>query len=95
MSGVEDISDDNNEEVDEKQESSDEHQPPVDKYEPAVDNNNAETGSAPVTDDRDTTVKDAIDMEDCNKDDSSKAGNADNTLKAIAMCKFVFSWKSN
>ena len=91
MSGVEDISDDNNEEV---EESSDEHQPPVDKYKSAVDNN-AETGSAPLTDNRDTTVEDVIDTEDCNKDDSSKAGNADNTSKAIAMCKFVFSWKSN
>ena len=93
MSGVEDISDDSNEEVDEKEELSDEHQLPVDKDKPKVDNNTVEaSNSALLTPNTDTTVED-VDTEDCNKDDgvdSSKAGNTDSTLKAIAMCKFVF-----
>ena len=101
MSGVEDISDNNNEDVNELY---DEHQLPVDKdnksiYIYIVDSNYVETGSAPptdsapLTDSTDATVEDVVDTEDCNKDDgadSSKAGNSegnpDSTLKVISMC---------
>ena len=99
MSGVEDISDDNNEDVNEL---SDEHQLPMDKHNKPiliVDSNYVETGSAPptdsapLTDSTDATVEDVVDTEDCNKDDgadSSKAGNSegnpDSTLKVISMC---------
>ena len=93
MSGVEDISDDNDEEVDKKEEVSDEYQLPVDKdNKPTVDSiNNVESSSAPLTDNIDTTFEDVVDAEDCNKDggiDSAKAGNPDNALKVIAMCEF-------
>ena len=44
MSGVEDIYDDNNEEVDEKEELSDEHQLPVDEDKSKMDNNTVEAG---------------------------------------------------
>ena len=92
MSGVEDISDDNNEDVDEKSERIilfDEHQSGNRVDEPVADSKEEEAGDAPLAANTEVTAED---VEHCRMDDgigSSKADNTDDALKAIAMCKLT------
>ena len=94
MSGIEDISDDNNEDVDEKERVSlsNEDHPVDEENKPTADDNIVNSGSN-TTDTQDKTVEDVAGKEKCSNDseadDDSKASNADNALKVIAMCKFV------
>ena len=92
MSGVEDISDDNNEDVEEQTEKVilfDEHQSGDRQNEPIADGQEVEAGNVPPT--ANTEVA-AEDVEHCRMDDgvgSSKADNTDDALKVIAMCKLA------
>ena len=92
MSGVEDISNDNNEDVEKQTEKVilfDEHQSGDRQNEPVADSKEAEAGNVPPTANTEVTAED---VEHCRMDDgvgSSKADNTDDALKVIAMCKLA------
>ena len=89
MSGVEDISDDNNEEQTEKVVLFEEHQWGDRQNEPIADGQEVEAGNVPLTANTEVTAED---VEHCRMDDgvgSSKADNTDDALKVIAMCKLT------
>ena len=89
MSGVEDISDENNEGVDENEDLSYEDQPINEEAfdnKPTTDSNDVDSVSVSLTNNiHDSTAKDVVDKEKgCNDGevgDDSKAGNTDSTLK--------------
>ena len=100
MSGVEDISDENNEDVDENEGISlpYEDQPiNEDTFEnkPTTDSNDVDSGSLSLTNNaHDSAAEDVVDKEKSSDDgevgNDSKAGDTDNTLKVIAMCTEVY-----
>ena len=97
MSGVEDISDENNEDVDENEGIilSYEDQPINEETfenKPTTDSNDVDSVSVSLTNiTHDSTAEDVVGKEKGSNDgevgDDSKAGNSDSTLKVIAMCK--------
>lgn len=98
MSGIEDISDDNNENIDEREEEvnlSDKYQPvggETLESEPTVSNSETEADSerpTGITKQLDDKVEDKVDTENYNKD-SEVGDKAENALKVIAMCKWVY-----
>ena len=89
MSGVEDISDDNNEDVEEQTEKVIEHQSGDRQNEPVADSKEVEAGNVPPTANTEVTAEDAV---HCRMDDgvgSSMADNTDDALKVITMCKLA------
>ena len=92
MSGIEDISDDDNEDVEAVLSSKD--QPNTTENKPTIDANDV-SGSEPAdtSSTRDETGVDVADREKSNNDgevvDISKPGSSDSAPKVIAMCEFI------